>query len=86
LDQLVIAIVHADETARVKAQQEVLGEKGLEEKAEKLEVAITKDNKSFPEEIMSSLKVPGMESIHFFEIKTARSGLGKKLGEMSATR
>jgi Zn-dependent M16 (insulinase) family peptidase len=74
--------VKADETARVKAQQEKLGEEGLKEKAKKLEAAIAENDKPFPEEIMSRLKVPGTDSIHFFKTDTARSGLGKKLGTM----
>ncbi|KAF1954012.1 zinc metalloprotease-like protein [Byssothecium circinans] len=70
----------ADEAARLKAQQEQLGEDGLKEKAKKLEAAIAENDKPIPEEIISSLKVPGVESIHFFKTETAYSGLGKKLG------
>lgn len=72
--------IKADEVTRVKAQQEKLGEEGLKEKAKKLEEAKAENDKPIPHEIMERLKVPGTESIHFFETTTARSGLAKKLG------
>ncbi|KAH7131940.1 zinc metalloprotease-like protein [Dendryphion nanum] len=70
----------ADEVARVKAQQEKLGEEGLKNLANKLEEAQAENDKPIPDEILASLKVPGVESIHFFETTTARSGLAKKQG------
>lgn len=74
--------IKADEVARVKAQQDRLGEAGLKEKAEKLEKAKAENDKPIPREMMEMLKVPGTESIHFFETTTARSGLAKKLGAL----
>ncbi|PSN60396.1 zinc metalloprotease-like protein [Corynespora cassiicola Philippines] len=72
--------IKADEVARVKAQQEKLGEEGLKKLAQKLEEAKAENDKPIPDEIIKSLKVPGTESIHFFETTTARSGLAKQLG------
>jgi Zn-dependent M16 (insulinase) family peptidase len=70
----------AEEVARVKAQQEKLGEEGLKKLADKLKEAQDENDKPIPEEIIASLKVPSTESIHFYETTTARSGLAKKLG------
>ncbi|KAF2733728.1 zinc metalloprotease-like protein [Polyplosphaeria fusca] len=72
--------IKADETARVKEQQEKLGEEGMKKLAEKLDEAKAENDKPIPEEILANLKVPGTESIHFFDTVTARSGLAKKLG------
>jgi Zn-dependent M16 (insulinase) family peptidase len=72
--------IKADEAARIKAQQEKLGEEGLKKLAQKLEDAKAENDKPIPEDILSSLKVPGTESIHFFDTITARSGLAKKAG------
>ncbi|KAF2876110.1 zinc metalloprotease-like protein [Massariosphaeria phaeospora] len=72
--------IKADEVARVKAQQEKLGEEGLKRLAQKLEEAKAENDKPIPEHIIENLKVPGTESIHFFETIPARSGLAKKLG------
>lgn len=69
-----------EEAARIKEQQEKLGEEGLKKLEEKLEEAKAENDKSFPEEILSNLKVPGTDSIHFFKTESARSGLAKKLG------
>ncbi|KAH6009352.1 hypothetical protein HBI84_049380 [Parastagonospora nodorum] len=70
----------AEEVARVKAQQEKLGEEGLKKLAEKLKAAQDENDKPIPEEIIAGVKVPSTESIHFYETVTARSGLAKKLG------
>ncbi|CAO2648879.1 Nn.00g098280.m01.CDS01 [Neocucurbitaria sp. VM-36] len=70
----------ADELARVKAQQENLGEEGLKKKAQQLKEAQDENDKPIPEDIIAGVKVPSTESIHFFETTTARSGLAKKLG------
>ncbi|KAH7391757.1 zinc metalloprotease-like protein [Pyrenochaeta sp. MPI-SDFR-AT-0127] len=72
--------IKADELARVKAQQEKLGEEGLKKLTEKLKEAQTENDKPIPEEIIAGVKVPSTESIHFFDTTTARSGLAKKLG------
>jgi len=72
--------IKAEEVARVKAQQEKLGEEGLKKLAEDLKAAQDENDKPIPEEIIAGLKVPSTESIHFYETTTARSGLAKKLG------
>ncbi|RYO45354.1 Uncharacterized protein AA0116_g13363 [Alternaria tenuissima] len=72
--------IEADEIARVKAQQEKLGEEGLEKMAQKLKEAQEENDKPIPEEIIAGVQVPSTESIHFYETTTARSGLAKKLG------
>ncbi|KAF2280714.1 zinc metalloprotease-like protein [Westerdykella ornata] len=72
--------IKADEAARIKEQQERLGEEGLKQLAEKLEQAKAENDKPIPEEILANLKVPGTESIHFFDTISARSGLARKLG------
>ncbi|KAH7401804.1 Metalloenzyme, LuxS/M16 peptidase-like protein [Phaeosphaeria sp. MPI-PUGE-AT-0046c] len=70
----------ADEVARVKAQQEKLGEQGLKDLADKLKAAQDENDKPIPEDIIAGVKVPSTESIHFYETVTARAGLAKKLG------
>lgn len=72
--------IKADEAARIQAQQEELGEDGLKKLAQKLEEAKAENDKPIPEEILANLKVPGTESIHFFDTTSARSGLAKKAG------
>lgn len=72
--------IKSEELARVKEQQEKLGEDGLAKLAEKLKEAQAENDKPIPEDIIAGLKVPSTESIHFFETTTARSGLAKKLG------
>jgi Zn-dependent M16 (insulinase) family peptidase len=72
--------IKAEEVARVKAQQEKLGEDGLNKLAEKLKAAQEENDKPIPDAIIAGLKVPSTESIHFYETVTARSGLAKKLG------
>ncbi|EOD46550.1 putative zinc protein [Neofusicoccum parvum UCRNP2] len=71
-----------EEKARVEANQERLGEEGLKKLAEKLEQAITENDRPVPPEIFEPFKVPGVESIHFIPTITARSGLAKELGNL----
>ena len=70
----------AEEVARVKAQQEKLGDEGLKKLAQKLQEAQDQNNRPIPEELIESFKIPSPDSIHFFETVSARSGLAKKLG------
>ncbi|KAF2198253.1 zinc metalloprotease-like protein [Delitschia confertaspora ATCC 74209] len=72
--------IKSDEVARIEEQKKRLGEEGMKNLAKKLEEAKAENDKSIPNEIIESLKVPGTESIHFFETTTARSGLAKELG------
>lgn len=71
-----------EEMARVKAQQERLGEEGLKKLAEKLEQAKAENDRPVPPEILEPFKVPGVESIHFIPTVTARSGLAKEMGNL----
>ncbi|KAL4808989.1 Metalloenzyme, LuxS/M16 peptidase-like protein [Aspergillus unguis] len=69
-----------EEEARVEAQKKKLGEDGLKKLAEKLEKAKAENDKEIPKEILESFKIPGIESIHFVETTTARSGAALQLG------
>ena len=70
------------EKARVKAQQERLGEAGLKRLAEKLEAAQAENDKPIPDSILESFPVPGTSSIHFIPTTTARGGLARKMGHL----
>jgi Zn-dependent M16 (insulinase) family peptidase len=72
--------LEADEKARVAAQKEKLGPEGLEKLAKRLEDAKTKNNAPIPDEILKKWPVPGVNSIHFINTTTARSGLARQLG------
>ena len=69
-----------DEEARVAAQRKHLGEDGLAKLAEKLGQAKAENNKEIPNGMLSSFDIPGIESIHFLETTTARSGAALKAG------
>lgn len=69
-----------DEEARVAAQKERLGDKGLKELADKLEKAKAENDKEIPQEILAGFAIPGTESIHFMDTITARSGAALKAG------
>ncbi|KAG9846569.1 hypothetical protein KCU77_g8528, partial [Aureobasidium melanogenum] len=71
-----------DEKARVKAQKERLGEKGLKELAEKLEQAKAENDKPIPDEVLSQFPVPGTSSIHFIPTTTARAGRARQMGKL----
>ncbi|KAL2833447.1 Metalloenzyme, LuxS/M16 peptidase-like protein [Aspergillus cavernicola] len=72
-----------EEEARATAQKKGLGEEGLKELAEKLEKAKAENDKEIPEEMLESFKIPGIESIHFVETITGRSGAALKLGRQN---
>lgn len=69
-----------EEEARVAAQKSQLGDEGLKKLAEKLEKAKADNDKEIPTEMLESFKIPGIESIHFVETTTARSGAALQLG------
>ncbi|KAF2842635.1 putative zinc metalloprotease [Patellaria atrata CBS 101060] len=71
-----------DEKARVKEQKERLGEEGLKRLAKKLEEARAENDKEIPREILEHLPIPNVESVHFHETTTARSGLAKAMGPL----
>ncbi|KAL4921289.1 Metalloenzyme, LuxS/M16 peptidase-like protein, partial [Aspergillus aurantiobrunneus] len=68
------------EEARIAAQKKQLGEDGLKKLAEKLEKAKAENDKEIPTEMLEHFKIPGIESIHFVETMTARSGAALHLG------
>jgi Zn-dependent M16 (insulinase) family peptidase len=72
--------IKEEELARVAAQKEKLGADGLKRLAEKLEEAKAKNDAEIPQSLLEKWPVPGVESIHFIESTTARSGLARKLG------
>ena len=68
------------EEARVAERRKQLGNKGLVELAEKLEKAKAENDKEIPQEILARYQIPGIDSIHFIDTTTARSGLALKVG------
>ncbi|KAM0721705.1 hypothetical protein Q7P37_002630 [Cladosporium fusiforme] len=71
-----------DEKARVQAQREKLGEKGLKELEEKLTNAKTENDKPIPDSVLEQFPVPNTESVHFIPTVTARSGSARKMGKL----
>lgn len=69
-----------EEEARVAEQKKQLGEKGLKELADKLEKAKAENDKEIPKEMLEKFEIPGVESIHFVETTTARSGSALEAG------
>ncbi|KAL4873223.1 hypothetical protein BDV12DRAFT_160626 [Aspergillus spectabilis] len=72
-----------EEEARVAAQKKHLGEEGLKKLAEKLEKAKAENDKEIPKDMLEQFKIPGIESIHFVETMTARSGAALQLGRQN---
>lgn len=72
----------AEEKARVKAQQDKLGEKGLKNLSEKLKQAQEENDRPIPDSLLEQFKVPNTDSIHFIRTTTARSGAARKLGKL----
>lgn len=70
----------ANEEARIEARKKELGHDGLEKLKEKLKTAMGKNDLEIPASVLRKWPVPGVESIHFIESITARSGLARKLG------
>ncbi|KAL1588263.1 hypothetical protein WHR41_02773 [Cladosporium halotolerans] len=71
-----------DEKARVQAQREKLGEKGLKELEEKLAQAKAENDKPIPDSVLEQFPVPGTDSVHFIPTVTARSGSARKMGKL----
>jgi Zn-dependent M16 (insulinase) family peptidase len=72
--------IKAKEEARLAARRQELGPAGLNELAKKLKRAIARNDVQIPRSLLHKWPVPGVESIHFIESTTARSGLARKLG------
>lgn len=73
----------ANEEKRLAARRKELGPEGLAKLADKLKAAIAKNDIEIPDSILRKWPVPGVDSIHFIETTSARSGLAKKLGTPS---
>ena len=74
--------ITADEAARVKKQQDDLGEEGLKKLAKELEEAKAHNDRPIPDAVLESFVTPGPESIPFIHTTTARSGLAKDMGHL----
>lgn len=72
-----------DEKARVKAQQDRLGESGLKELSEKLEHAKAENHKLIPDSILEAFPVPSTTSVKFITTTTARAGSARQMGKLS---
>lgn len=77
------ARIKSNEEARLAARKKELGDEGLARLADKLKAAIAKNDIEIPTSLLQKWPVPGVESIHFIESISARSGLAKKLGTPS---
>ncbi|KAH8842611.1 hypothetical protein MCOR27_009327 [Pyricularia oryzae] len=71
------------EEERIAKRKQELGPEGLKKLAERLEAAKQKNEVPIPESVIDKWPVPGTESIHFIESKTARSGKARALGTPS---
>ncbi|KAI1458461.1 Metalloenzyme, LuxS/M16 peptidase-like protein [Annulohypoxylon moriforme] len=69
-----------DEVARIEKRKQELGAEGLEKLAKKLDDAKKQNEVEIPASLLEKWQVPSVESIHFIESQTARSGLARKLG------
>ncbi|KAH7306100.1 zinc metalloprotease-like protein [Rhexocercosporidium sp. MPI-PUGE-AT-0058] len=72
--------IKSNEESRIAKRKEELGPEGLKALAEKLKLAIEKNDIEIPASVLQKWPVPGVDSIHFIESTSARSGLAKKLG------
>ncbi|PWN49324.1 hypothetical protein IE53DRAFT_388475 [Violaceomyces palustris] len=63
----------ADTKALEEKRRSELGEKGLKELEEKLEAAKKENDRDIPPEILSSFKVPSVDSIKWIPVGTARN-------------
>ncbi|KAK3699539.1 hypothetical protein LTR37_016408 [Vermiconidia calcicola] len=74
--------ITSEEAARVKAQQERLGEEGLKKLADKLEKAQAENDRPIPDSLLEKFPVPSTDSVHFIPTTTARGGTARKMGEL----
>ena len=74
--------ISADEKARVKAQQEKLGEEGLKKLSEKLKQAQEENDRPIPDELLGKFPQPDTKSVHFIPTVTARAGAARKMGKL----
>ncbi|KAH6977729.1 Metalloenzyme, LuxS/M16 peptidase-like protein [Ilyonectria destructans] len=69
-----------DEEARIAKRKEELGPEGLAERGKHLEEAKKKNDTPIPASLIDQWPVPGVDSIHFIESDTARSGRARVVG------
>ncbi|KAF3064951.1 hypothetical protein GL218_02149 [Daldinia childiae] len=69
-----------DEQARIEKRKQELGAEGLKQLTQKLEDAKKQNEVEIPASVLEKWPVPPIESIHFIESQTARSGMARKLG------
>lgn len=70
----------AEEVNRLAERRKALGEEGLRKLAEKLQHAKEKNDAEIPKGLLEQWPIPGVDSVHFIETGTARSGLARRLG------
>ena len=71
-----------EEEARVKAQQERLGEDGLKKLAEKLKAAQEENDMPIPDSVLEQFPVPPADSVHFVSTTSARAGKAREMGAL----
>ncbi|XP_043476736.1 uncharacterized protein C05D11.1-like [Leptopilina heterotoma] len=59
-----------EEEERIEKQKQKLGDEGLKKKEKELEEAIAENEKPVPDEILTSVPIPGTDSINFHYIKS----------------
>lgn len=64
-----------EEKERVEKQRQLLGEEGLKQKKIALEKAIESNDREPPVKMLTSVPIPGLESITFHNIERYRSDL-----------
>ncbi|KAL7625178.1 hypothetical protein AAE478_004393 [Parahypoxylon ruwenzoriense] len=69
-----------DEEARIEKRKQELGVEGLKQLAKKLEDAKRQNEVEIPASLLEKWQVPSVESIHFINAQTARSGKARGLG------
>ena len=71
-----------DEKARLRAQRETLGEKGLKELEKKLAAAKAENEKPIPDCTREHFTVLNIDSVPFISTVTARSGAAREMGKL----
>ncbi|CCG82102.1 putative Zinc metalloprotease [Taphrina deformans PYCC 5710] len=70
--------VQEDEVARIAAQVEKLGDKGLSDLEKRLHHAQTTNDMPIPNDLIQNFPVPSVDGINFIRPKSARGGLEQK--------
>ncbi|KAI5865602.1 Metalloenzyme, LuxS/M16 peptidase-like protein [Durotheca rogersii] len=69
-----------DEEERIRKRKQELGTEGLNKLAQELEDAKRQNEVEIPASLLEKWQVPPVESIHFINAQTARSGKARSLG------